>query len=243
MNCFFVVAGKCGFFAAASGSNSCRYLYEREYYDIAKFMVDAALDNFVDKTTLAFATAVELSGLIIMDMNNHYEALHRFKEALKICEKLVEPKDPIIASHLVNVALAYTEMGNLLGAYEAHNLAIDIRLKNGSSRIGNSYSNMSSLLLRMGNAEEAEEMLKRCPSLKEFTDETFIKTGNPRFSGDMVLLSRIRYAQGRLDEALRLSSKALLFRQSLLGNRLKTCDSLYDVAFFTHRQGNPASAM
>lgn len=86
-------------------------------------------------------------------------------------------------------------------------------------------------------------MFRRCPSLKSFTDETFLNTGNPRFSGDMVLLSRIRFSQGRLDDALRLASKALAFRQRLLGNRLKTCDSLYDVASLLHRQGNVASAM
>ena len=243
MSYFFVVAGKYDVSACELNPDTFRYLYEREYYDIAKSMVDVALVNFTDKNSLAFATAVELSGLISMDLNDQHGALDRFREALRICKKLVEPGDPIIASHLVNVALANTEMGKLAEAYEAHELAMDIRLKSGSSRIGNSYSNMSSLLLRMGKADEAEEMLKRCPSLKEFTDETFIKTGNPRFSGDMVLLSRIRYAQGRLDEASRLSSKALLFRQSLLGDRIKTCDSLYDVAFFIHKQGDPASAM
>ncbi|KAF9771704.1 hypothetical protein IL306_010649 [Fusarium sp. DS 682] len=76
----------------------------------------------------------------------------------------------------------------------------------------------------MGRPDEAEEMLARCPSLKDFTDETFLNTGNPRFSGDMVLLSRIRLAQGRPTDALRLASKALAFRRKLLGNRLKTCD-------------------
>ena len=65
----------------------------------------------------------------------------------------------------------------------------------------------------------------------------------PRFSSDMVLLSRIRLSQGCLDDAMRLASKALTFRQNLLGNRLKTCDSLYDVAGLLYRQGNFASAM
>ena len=134
-------------------------------------------------------------------------------------------------------------MGQLNEAKDAHEKAIQMRLTAGSDRIGNSYSNMASLLLRLGKAEEAEEMLKRCPSLKDFTDETFLNTGNPRFSGDMVLVSRIRYQQGRLSEAVRLSSKALVFRQDLLGNRLKTCDSLYDVAFFTHKQGNDTAPM
>ena len=102
---------------------------------------------------------------------------------------------------------------------------------------------MASLLLLMGKPDEAEEMLKRCPSLQNFMDETFINTGNPRFSGDMVLLSRIRVHQGRIDDALRLATKALAFRQRILGNGLKVCDSLYDVAGLLHRHEKTAEAM
>lgn len=153
------------------------------------------------------------------------------------------PEDPFIAYSLNNIALAYTEMGELDLAYRAHQDAIDLRLKAQSDRIGNSYSNMSSLLLRMDRPDEAEEMLARCPSLKDFTDETFLSTGNPRFSGDMVLLSRIRLAQGRPTEAMRLASKALAFRRELLGNRLKTCDPEYDVACMLARDGHESSAM
>ena len=60
---------------------------------------------------------------------------------------------------------------------------------------------------------------------------------------DMVLLSRIRQQQGKLDDALRLSSKALAFRQQLLGSRLKTCDSLYQVASLLQLRGDLSSAM
>ncbi|KAF2270743.1 hypothetical protein CC78DRAFT_564062 [Lojkania enalia] len=219
------------------------YLYERECYDIARSMVDAALDTFEDKNTLSYASAVDLSGLLDLDMNNPEKALIPFQEAYKIRKRLLGPLDGMIASSLNNIALAYTEIGYLDKAYVTHQEAISIRLNTNSDRIGNSYSNMSSLLLRMCKPDEAEEMLKRCPSLKNFTDETFIKTGNPRFSGDMVLLSRIRVQQERLDEALRLASKALAFRQRLLGNRLKTCDSLYDVASLMQLHGNTASAI
>ena len=220
-----------------------RYLYERECYDIARSLTSAAMETFGDTSSLSYASAIDLSGLLDLDMNNPEKALIPFEEALAIRKRLLEPTDGMIASSLNNIALAYTEMGKLDKAYAAHEEAISIRLSTNSDRIGNSYSNMSSLLLKMKRPEEAEEMLKRCPSLKDFTDETFIKTGNPRFSGDMVLLSRIRIQQGRLDEALRLASKALAFRQRLLGNRLKTCDSLYDVASLLHIHGNTASAM
>ncbi|KAK9435537.1 hypothetical protein VB005_10336 [Metarhizium brunneum] len=95
----------------------------------------------------------------------------------------------------------------------------------------------------MGRPEEAEQSLAKCPGLKDFSDETFLSTGNPRFSGDMVLLSRIRLAQGRLPDALRLASKALEFCRKLLGNRLKTCGSQYDVASMLLKDGHIISAM
>lgn len=211
-------------------------------YDVARNIVDVALETFQDKTTLAFASATDLSGLIDLDMANAAKALSSFNTALEVRENKLGPNDQLIASSLNNIALAYTELADLDKAYSAHQKAIDIRLRTQSDRIGNSYSNMSSLLLRMGKPDEAEEMLKRCPSLKNFTDDTFLRTGNPRFSGDMVLLSRIRLRQGCLDDAMRLASKALTFRRNMLGNRLKTCDSLYDVADVLYQQGKIASA-
>jgi hypothetical protein len=59
----------------------------------------------------------------------------------------------------------------------------------------------------------------------------------------MVLLARIRQQQGRLDDAIRLSSKALAFRQKLLGSRLKVCDSLYQVAGLLQVRGDLSSSM
>lgn len=59
----------------------------------------------------------------------------------------------------------------------------------------------------------------------------------------MVLLSRIRLAQGRYSESLNLASKALGFRRQCLGNRLKVCDSLYQVASLLKKGNNPALAM
>lgn len=220
-----------------------RYLYEREMYIIARRMVDQAISIFQDTTTLAYASAIDLAGLLDLDLTEATRALVSFKRALEIRKAQLGPEDPFIAYSLNNIALAYTEMGELELAYAVHEEAIDLRLKAKSDRIGNSYSNMSSLLLRLGRPNEAEQMLARCPSLKDFTDDTFLSTGNPRFSGDMVLLSRIRRAQGRQTEALRLASKALAFRRKLLGNRLKTCDSQYDVASMLLDDGHTSSAL
>jgi hypothetical protein len=59
----------------------------------------------------------------------------------------------------------------------------------------------------------------------------------------MVLLSRIRLAQGLIDDALRLASKALSFRKECLGERLKVCDSLYQVASLLSLGKNTALAL
>ncbi|KAI1462266.1 TPR-like protein [Annulohypoxylon moriforme] len=219
------------------------YLYERETYDTARNLVNAAVQAFEDKSTLAYASAIDLTGLINLDLCQPLLALKPFQEALEIRKRLLGPEDSFVASSLNNIALAYTEMGNLEEAYSTHQQAIDIRLRTNSDRIGNSYSNMSSLLLRMGKPDEAEEMLCRCSSLKDFKDETFSNTGNPRFSGDMMLLSRIRLQQGRLDDALQLATAGHKFRQGLLGNCLKTCDSLYYVASILRLQGHRDSAI
>lgn len=209
---------------------------------MARNFISTALETFEDKTTLAFASAVDLSGLIDLDMNNPSSALVPFNTALEIRQKLVGPEDPLIASSLNNIAISYTEMVDLEKAFSTHEKALAIRLR-ADTRIDNTYSNMSSLLLRMGKANEAEDIMRKCLALKDFTDESFINTGNPRYVGNMVLLSRIRLAQGSLDDTMRLASKALTFRQKLHGNRLKTRDSLHDVADMLVRQGRVSSAM
>lgn len=145
--------------------------------------MDIALKKFSDRKSLAYASAVDLKGLVDLDICRPKNALAAFEEAYQLRSDILPGEDAFLAANLVNLGLALTELGELDGAFDYLQKSIDIRLKHNSDRIGNSYSNMSSLLLRMGKPDEAEEMLKRCPSLKDFTDETFLKTGNPRFSG------------------------------------------------------------
>jgi tetratricopeptide (TPR) repeat protein len=224
-----------------NADNCIRYLYEREQYELARTFTSTALEIFSDVQSLAYASATDLRGLIDLDTNHPDQALDSFQSALAIRETELGPNDAFIASSLNNLALAFTELPDLDKAMDFHQRAIKIRLRNNSDRIGNSYSNLAVLLLRMGKADEAEKTLMSCPSLQGCTDETFLDADNPRFVGDMVLLSRIRHAQARHDDALRLASKALAWRQKVHGDRYKTCDSLYDVASLLHLQGHSPS--
>lgn len=177
-------------------TDAARYLYEREQYDYAREFITTALSNFTDTRSLAYAGAADLRGLVDLDMNEPAEALTSFYTALAVREKILESNDPFIAFSLNNLAIAYTQLPDLLKAKSLHEKAIALRLQNKSDRIGNSYSNLSVLLLRMNEPDQPEETLIKCPSLQGCTDETFLAVDNPRFVGDMVLLSRIRRAQG-----------------------------------------------
>jgi tetratricopeptide (TPR) repeat protein len=145
--------------------------------------MQTALEILGEKDTLMYASAIMLHGLIELDTNNVQTALDSFLTAMKIREKVLDPDDALIASSLNAISLAYTELGDVTKAVEAGQWAINIRLRTNSDRIGNSYSNMASTLLRMDKPDEAEDTLKKCPSLKDFNDETFLNTGDPRFSG------------------------------------------------------------
>ena len=136
-----------------------RYLYENEMYIIAREMVEQAISTFQDKTSLAYASAIDLDGLISLDLAQPAKALEPFTRALDIRKACLGLEDPFIAYSLNNVALAYTEMGELNLAFTAHQEAIRLRLKANSDRIGNSYSNMSSLLVRMGRLTKPRKCL------------------------------------------------------------------------------------
>lgn len=162
-------------------------MYESEYYDRAQHLVDMTLSIIADKNSLIYGRAMNLLGLIYLDINRPKKALDSFLNGLGIREKLLNSEDGFVASSLSNVSLAYTELGVFDKSIEYQQKAIDIRLKTNSNMIGNSYSNMASCLLRMGKVDDAEEMLMRCPSLQNMTDESFLRSDNLRFTRSVLI--------------------------------------------------------
>lgn len=106
-----------------------RYLYEREVYVQALDMLAVAIESFADKNTLAYASAIELFGLLHLDNAQPTRALERFEESLRIRESILGPDDPFIAASLNTIAIAYTELDMLKEAYDTHQKAIQIRLR------------------------------------------------------------------------------------------------------------------
>lgn len=159
-----------------------RYLYESERCHEGLPLATIALETLQDHDSLVYAQGIDIQGLLWLDTFRPNRALECFNVCWKIRDKLLEANDPFTAVALNHISLAYTELRDFEQAAEYQKKAIDIRLEIKSPMIGNSYSNMSSILLGMDEPDEAEAMLMKCPSLKDMTDESFLRTDNPRFS-------------------------------------------------------------
>lgn len=97
-----------------------RYLYERENYVQALEMFAIAIESFVNKKTLAYASAIELFGLLRLDDPQPTRALERFEDSLRIHESILGPDEHFIAASLDTVAIVYTELDMLREGYDTH---------------------------------------------------------------------------------------------------------------------------
>jgi hypothetical protein len=70
------------------------------------------LETFEDKTSLALSSAIDLSGLIDLDMNNPSKALVPFNMEFEMREKHLGPGDPLIAWSLNTIALVVFSIQN-----------------------------------------------------------------------------------------------------------------------------------
>ncbi|GMG15799.1 unnamed protein product [Aspergillus oryzae var. brunneus] len=209
------------------------YLYEAEYYEESLNLLQVclqALERKGDTNSSRYAQAHNVTGLVQVDLRENNKALQNLKIALEIREKILPPTDWGIGVSISNVGFAYTEQGDLTQAMNYLQRSLEFRKAINCRMVDNSYANIASCLLRMGKPNEAEAMYTSVPDVRDLTDEQLLRENLPRYSSGMQLLSMIRQAQGRLDEALDFASKVLQFRRQKFGSRFKTCDSLCHVA-------------
>lgn len=161
-----------------------RYLYEAERYSEAKKLLDVAIEITDDKSSLSYARSINLYANCCVDTNLAHKAYELYSEALRIRETSYGAEHPRVAVSHSNLGMCCTELDQIKFSEGLQHLekSLEIRMKVDPAMIGNTYSNMASLLLRMGKPNEAEKALASCPSLKDMSDETFLKLDNPRFS-------------------------------------------------------------
>ena len=68
----------------------------RENYHEALNLIQIAVKNFSDKNSLAYASAIDLLGLIHLDNAESEKALPYFQAALSLRERILGPDDAFI---------------------------------------------------------------------------------------------------------------------------------------------------
>lgn len=143
-------------------------------------MIDTCL-SLAPKHSLKCAAALNIKGPIEMDLGNSSVAVGLIKEGLRLRELLyTNPDNWGIAASMGNLALAYMEMGDVDLSLEYHNKALGFRKRIRFERLGNSYFNLSALMVRMGKPEDAEEMYRKVPGIGSATFYDLLDDDKPR---------------------------------------------------------------
>lgn len=220
------------------------YLWEREQPTTARSFFDFGLSLDVDREDDICNPAVRLLGHIALDMAQPKAALDAYNETLAARLKLVPPDDPAIADVYDSIACALTEMADTVQACDYLERAVAIHKTKDPSRMARTDAILAMTYLRAGSADRALMAIRDCWRLQSMTEDQLEKSRYPKHSGDIVLLSRIRYAQGYRDSALELASKSITIRKGMLGDKgPRVADSMYLVAKMLVDEEKVASAV
>ena len=144
---------------------------------------------------------------------------------------------------MIPLLCALTEMGDIDQAFAILDKAVAIHNANDPSRMARTNAILAMTHLRAGNAEQALKAIQDCWRLQDMTEDKLEKSKYPKHSGDIVLLSRIRYMLGDRNSALELASKSIIMRKSMFGARgARVADSMYLVAKMLADENKFASA-
>lgn len=208
-----------------------RYLWEKEQPTAGRSYFQYAFSLEIDREGPVCNPAIRLLGHISLDLAQPRAALEAYNETLRARLRLVGPDDDSIADVYDSIACSYTEMDDVTKAYEYLDKAKEIRLAKKSERMARTNAIYSMTHLRAGKPDLALEALKDCWRKQNLTEDQIAVSRYPKHSGDIVLLSRIHYAQGNYVSALELASKSITIRQGHFGNKgPRVADSMYLVA-------------
>ena len=188
-------------------------MWEREQPTTARSFIEFGLSLGVDRDDELCNPAVRLLGHIALDMAQPKAALEAYNETLAARLKFVSAHDPTIANIYDSVACALTEIGDQFQAFAILDKAVAIHNANDPNRMARTDAILAMTHLRAGNAKQALEAIKHCWRLQGMTEDQLEKSRYPKHSGDIVLLSRIRYMQGERESALELASKSITIRK------------------------------
>jgi tetratricopeptide (TPR) repeat protein len=175
--------------------------------------------------------ACRLLGHIALDLAQPETALNAYLKALRVIEEIEEENSPPVADVYDSIACSYTEQGMVTEAFRYLSKAAAIHNAHNPLHMARTYAIYAMTHLRAEQPDEALGALKKCWQLQNLTEEQIIDSKYPKHSGDIVLLARIKYAQGLKQEARELASRTIPIRRGLYGDKgPRVADSMFLVA-------------
>jgi tetratricopeptide (TPR) repeat protein len=166
--------------------------------------------------TVQYAEVIALIAYRLHYIANYATALPLYERALSICEKVLGPEHPHVASTLNNLAALYESMGNYTEALPLYERALSIREKVLGPEhpdVAATLNNLAGLYESMGNYTEALPLYERALSICE----KVLGTEHPYVASTLNNLAWLYESIGNYTEALPLYKRALSICQKVLG--------------------------
>lgn len=214
------------------------YLWEKEQPKAARSFFEFGLQLDISSSSRNYAQAHHYLGHIALGAARPNSALSAYQKALNVREGIEAPNSPLIADAYESIAHSLTEQGKVPQALQYLAKAADVHRANNPLHMHRTHSMYAMAHLRNGQPEKAFLSLQRCWKLQNLTQEQVMASKHPNHSGDIVLLSRIKYAQGLKKEARQLASQAISIRRGIFGDSgLRVADSMFIAARMLEADG------
>ncbi|CAH0057327.1 unnamed protein product [Clonostachys solani] len=131
-----------------------------------------------------------------------------------------------------SVACSYTEIGDADNAFKYLQRATDIHNSHDPNKMSRTIAIEAMTYLRAGKPDESLAAIVKCWRLQGKTQQEIENSPYPKHSGDIMLLSRIYWLQGKKKQAEELTSHALKMRRGTFGENggPRVADSLFALA-------------
>lgn len=224
-----------------------RYLWEKDQPAFARSFFEFGLEIDSSQSGRNVAQAYRLLGHVSLDLAQPRAALAAYERALALREQIEAPESPPIADVCDSIACAYTEAGDVESAFAQLERATAIHKAHDPTKMSRTLAIRAMTCLRAGQAEEALAAIGECWRQQNMTQDQIETSRYPKHSGDIMLLARIFWLQGKKAEAQELASRTITMRQGIFGKDPnkggpRVADSLFTVARMLDDRGDAVLA-
>ncbi|KAK4250129.1 hypothetical protein C7999DRAFT_38842 [Corynascus novoguineensis] len=210
------------------------YLWEKKQPLLASTFFEFALGK-IDGESIPIAITAQanrIMGYLSIDLARPRAALAAYERALSLRERLEGVSSPGVADVCDSLACAFVEVGNAARAAAHLDRAMAIHEAHDVSAASRTLAILALKRLRAGQADGALAAIRECWRLQGMMQAQIEASRYPKHSGDIMLLARVLWLQGRKAEAQELASRTIEMRRSVYGERggPRVADSLFTVA-------------